>query len=65
METRSTGLNIKLPLSLSMQLTRRVADLRESGATITKEKLLLLYCERGLKDDAPGESMPVKDTQAR
>jgi len=62
-EKRSTGLTVKIPIELSMRLSKRVCDLRTSGSGITKADLLLHYATRGLSEDQNGESMPVNDLQ--
>lgn len=50
----TTGINLKLPSDLSIALSRRVIDLRESGMKLTKEQLILKYASAGLKADEPG-----------
>jgi hypothetical protein len=56
----ATGLNIKIPLDLSMQLSKRICDLRQSGSDITKSDLILKYAKEGLQQDQDGQSEPIQ-----
>lgn len=64
-EKRSIGMNLSIPLDLSIRLSRKVLDYKEAGIPTTKETLLLKYAKTGLELDQDGESMPVKDKQAQ
>ena len=58
-----TTMNLSIPLDLSMQLTRRVADLKEAGMQdVTKSGLLLRYAQQGLMMDQDGVSEPIEIT---
>lgn len=58
-EKRSIGMNLSIPLDLSIKLSRKVLDYKELGIPTTKETLLLKYTRTGLELDADGESIPV------
>lgn len=56
-----TTMNLQIPLSISMALSKRVCSLREIGIDTTKSSLLISYAQRGLYEDKDGESEPVSD----
>lgn len=58
-EKRSIGMNLSMPLDLSIQLSRKVLDYRQAGIPLTKETLLLRYASMGLAQDVEGDSMPI------
>jgi len=61
-QRNTTTMNLHIPIDVSMALSKRVCDLKQSGSDCTKQSLILSYAQRGLLMDKDGESMPVKDT---
>lgn len=51
---------LQLPRSVSLDLSRRCLDMRESGMKMSKVGLIQKYIEMGLKADAPGLCEPVR-----
>jgi hypothetical protein len=58
-QRNTTGLNLQIPLNISMALSKRVCDLKESGSLITKSELILHYANRGLHEDQDGQSVTL------